>query len=806
MKNKILLLLFIFFVSFSAYAESLSIKSKNISIDKDKEVSIFQGDVEVLTENQDKIKSDYAEYNKKKGLLILKNNIIATDIENNIIETNYAEYNEQNEILKSRGSTKITTIDQYIINGSNISVFGKEKIITSNDQAIIIDSEENKIVLENFEYRGLENIFKSIGNINIQDKHDNIYELTQIYIDAKKKEIIGTDSKLYLNENNLKIDKRNKPRIFSNTIKLNEKQTSFEKSIFTTCNYRENDKCPPWSIQSKKMLHDNVKKTIYYDHALIKLYDIPIFYIPKLAHPDPTIKRRSGFLPPTITNSKNLSSGISIPYFWAINDDKNFTLTNKLYSSENPLFNVEYHQVFNNSDFIADLGYTKGYKENSAKKKQGDKSHFFSRIRNKFNTEKSENTLKLSVQHVSDDKYLKLYKIDTNLVNYQTDILNNELDFTHENEELFLGFNASVAESLKSNYNDKYEYILPEITLDKNLYNSQKFGNLSLTSNYKSHRYNTNTLENFFVNDFNWNSSSLYSLSGIKNKFLANVRNINYNVKNFRNALIGNPDIYKKDTTNELYGAIGLMSEINLEKRHKNSNQFLKPKMLLRYAPGGMRQELSGGRLTSDNAFSINRLNNNKNFETGLTGTLGFDYKFRKSDKEFDFSVAQIINEKENKKMHDETSLNEKLSDLVGSASYDVNNNLKLKYNFNIDQNYNSFNYNEIETNFNYNKLNIDFGYLEENKHLGDKKYFKTKVDFSKSENAVLSFSNKRNLVTDSTDFYNLSYEYFNDCLRAGLVYRREFYNDSEIEPENSLMFKITLTPFGNVDTPSFIK
>ena len=51
----------------------------------------------------------------------------------------------------------------------------------------------------------------------------------------------------------------------------------------------------------------------------------------------------------------------------------------------------------------------------------------------------------------------------------------------------------------------------------------------------------------------------------------------------------------------------------------------------------------------------------------------------------------------------------------------------------------------------------------------------------------------KRNLVTDSAEFYNLSYEYLNDCLRAGLVYRREFYNDSELEPENSLMFKITL-------------
>ena len=54
------------------------------------------------------------------------------------------------------------------------------------------------------------------------------------------------------------------------------------------------------------------------------------------------------------------------------------------------------------------------------------------------------------------------------------------------------------------------------------------------------------------------------------------------------------------------------------------------------------------------------------------------------------------------------------------------------------------------------------------------------------------------------SEFYDLSYEYINDCLRAGLVYRREFYNDSEIEPENSLMFNITLTPFGGFDSPKF--
>ena len=100
--------------------------------------------------------------------------------------------------------------------------------------------------------------------------------------------------------------------------------------------------------------------------------------------------------------------------------------------------------------------------------------------------------------------------------------------------------------------------------------------------------------------------------------------------------------------------------------------------------------------------------------------------------------------------------------------------------------------------------LNLDFNYLQEKKHIGNQDYFKTKIDLENNANGLLSFETKRNLITNSSEFYNLSYEYFNDCLRAGLVYRREFYNDSELEPENSLMFKITLTPFGDINSPTF--
>ena len=215
------------------------------------------------------------------------------------------------------------------------------------------------------------------------------------------------------------------------------------------------------------------------------------------------------------------------------------------------------------------------------------------------------------------------------------------------------------------------------------------------------------------------------------------------------------------------------------------------------------KEDNSGNRLDPKNVFSIDRLNNINNFETGLSAAFGVDYKFKTDQKQLDFSLGQIINDKENKNMASETSLDEKLSDVVGSMNYKHNDKFNFNYNFAIDQNLNDLNYNEFGTSINLEPLKISFNYLHEDKHIGDQEYLQTKIDLLKNDDGKLSFQTKRNLVTDSAEYYDLSYEYINDCLRAGVIYRREFYNDSEIEQENSLMFKITLTPFGNINSPS---
>ena len=103
-------------------------------------------------------------------------------------------------------------------------------------------------------------------------------------------------------------------------------------------------------------------------------------YFPKLAHPDPTVKRRSGFLIPSYSDTKNLGASINIPYFWAINNDKDLTFKNKLFISEHPLILGEYRQAFLNSDLILDFGYTGGYKKTSSTKRKVINLIFFQNL------------------------------------------------------------------------------------------------------------------------------------------------------------------------------------------------------------------------------------------------------------------------------------------------------------------------------------------------------------------------------------------------------------------------------------------
>ena len=148
------------------------------------------------------------------------------------------------------------------------------------------------------------------------------------------------------------------------------------------------------------------------------------------------------------------------------------------------------------------------------------------------------------------------------------------------------------------------------------------------------------------------------------------------------------------------------------------------------------------------------------------------------------------------------SSLNQRFSDIVSETKLKISDNFKISNSFSLDQNLEDLNSNQFDIDVIYPKVSFNLGYLEERQNIGNQKYVNSKASLN-FESSALSFSTKRNLISSSSEFYNLSYEYINDCLKAGLAFRREFYRDRDLEPEDTLFFKITFSPLGSIVTPT---
>jgi len=779
MKNNFLNIYILFFLIFNLnlFADELDINSSKIKIDSLNKFSIFEGNVKVYDKKDNKLFSDYAKYDKVE------------------------------EVIETSGKTQIITSGGYKVNGTNIIFNNKKNIIYSNNEADIIDSDGNTIFVEMFNYSILTNIFFSKGNIKIKDINNNDYNFSEIYIDEKKKKIIGTDIKAFLNQDGISISSNNEPRFFANTMSLSEKTNEFEKGIFTYCKNRGDDKCPPWTLQSKKIRHDLAKKTIYYDNVVLKVYDFPIFFSPKFSHPDPTVKRRSGLLVPSLSTSSTLGSGLTTPYFWNIANDKDLTLTPNFYVKNNPLLLAEYRQDFVNSFLIVDAGYTQGYKKKDNKKSEGGRAHFFSNFTMNF-VDKGEkkSDLEITLEKVSNDTYFKVYDVKSSLVDSDKTILENKIDFIYQNKDFYFGLTPSIYEDTNKLGNKRHEYLLP-LSIEKNIMSSEKYGLLNFGSELRSRSYQTNKQTHFLINNFYWKSNKWLSSIGMENYFEGLLKNVNYDAKN--------TDEFKNENSNaEVHSAIGYFSKLSLYKENfinKNLHS-LTPKFFLRYAPGHMRKT-DNGKLNYGNLFNLNKIDELDVIEPGLSSSIGFEYKKNKltnqnliGKEKLSFSVGQVISEKENMDIPSSSSLDQRFSDIVGEAKYNINNSLNLNYNFSIDQGYRDLNYNEIGADFSYEKAKFNLSYLEEKNHIGSQEYIQSGVDLKLNSSSELSFNTKRNILTSSAEFYNLSYNYINDCLKAGIAYRREFYSDRDIEPTNSLMFTISIIPFAQINSPSLSK
>lgn len=119
------------------------------------------------------------------------------------------------------------------------------------------------------------------------------------------------------------------------------------KTAVSSCRICETGRPPLWQIRSRRLIHDEEERQLYFHDAQLRVLDVPVFYLPRLRLPDPTLERATGFLFPTIYNSSLLGFGVKVPYFIRMGDHRDLTLTPFLTTNTRTL-EFRYRQAFVN--------------------------------------------------------------------------------------------------------------------------------------------------------------------------------------------------------------------------------------------------------------------------------------------------------------------------------------------------------------------------------------------------------------------------------------------------------------------------
>jgi len=205
-------------------------------------------------------------------------------------------------------------------------------------------------------------------------------------------------------------------------------------------------------------------------------------------------------------------------------------------------------------------------------------------------------------------------------------------------------------------------------------------------------------------------------------------------------------------------------------------------------------------RIGIDSIYSLNRLANNEMVEGGGSATIGFDFKkLNKSNlnENLSISLATVVRAKKNEDLPTVSSIGQKNSDIFGKIDVKPNENFDIRYDFAVDNNLDKTNYNLISSSLKVNNFVTTFEYSNDKTLSESKKYLSNTSKLKFSDNGLIGFDIRKNKKTNATEFYNLYYSYFNDCLEASIKFSKDFYYDNDINPEKQLEFTITVIPFG---------
>ena len=784
MKIKFILLLFFQFIFFNSllYSDEVAIISDNIKIlDNGKIIESIQTNAIIKSKGL-YIEGDYSTYNKETEIIKFEKNVLFNDRKKNIkIETVNAKYNQKLDILETIGATNIKIENKYEIISSNMLYNRRSQQVYSNKETTVKDVNGNIYNLENSFQFDLNNEIITTEKTNIIDTDNNIYNFENAKINLVSKEILGKELKIDFVDNYFGIS-NNDPILKGRSAISNNEETKIYKTVFSTCN-TTNKSCPGWEIETEEFTHDKVNKVFNYKNSWLKLFDQEIFYFPYFSHPDPSVKRKSGFLVPYYGSSNNFGSWVNIPYFKTLGKDKDMTFNPRVYADDKFIMQAEYRQRLKKSKLISDLSYNNDGKNSN--------SHFFANLDGKID---NKSNYIFSYQSVTNDNYLKIHNLSKSspLINDES-VLTSKLTYS-KNIDKNTSFSSDFIayEDLSKRNNDRFQYILPNFTFAKNLeLDKNYFGSFQFKSSGYQKNYDTNKYESLLINDFLFQSYDYINKKGLKT-------NYDFLIKNF-NSYTENSISYKNKEDYEVFGAFLVKTSLPLKRFDEDGSEYLKPIASFRYSPNNTKNISDKDlRLSYDNIFALNRIGTNEIVEGGKSLSLGVEYENRNksNEKSFSLSLANSMSDRANDNLPSKTKLNEERSDVVGKLSFSPNKVLNFDYNFSYDNNLKNSNYDSISASINYGVISTSFNFLSSGDVIGNDEIISNSSTLKLDEERSFKLNIAKDLNKDFTEYYDLIYEYETDCLKASIEFSKKFYRDGNLQPEKSLFLTLKFIPF----------
>ncbi|RJF86916.1 LPS-assembly protein LptD [Oleomonas cavernae] len=187
--------------------------------------------------------------------------------------------------------------------------------------------------------------------------------------------------------------------------------TTLDQAVYSPCLpcAEHPERAPLWQVKAVKVTHDQAAKTVEYEDATFEVFGVPIAYTPYFSHPDPSVKRLSGFLSPQIGGSGNLGFKFGLPYYWVIDDSSDLTLTPYITTQEGPYLVGDYRKLFETGDLTAQFsaGYGTEYDDDGNAIGDDFRGHIFAHGR----WDLDENwRWGFDAERASSDTYLKRFQ------------------------------------------------------------------------------------------------------------------------------------------------------------------------------------------------------------------------------------------------------------------------------------------------------------------------------------------------------------------------------------------------------------